>query len=398
MLKNVASVIIHFREYETIPMFANSDSNSRDSARAFVVVSLIKVILRSIERQPIRSYTNMRIKTVPRHRMLQSSIKIASASRSSSEESDADIEKDYDSIGAINVQDSCQAYALPSKILIPITTFTSPNNGMSFSSSTSTLPSLINNNNVEVMNLSTKDNPSNHIDDITTDTSAEPEDKLKDSFLYKIMTDPNFVKNIQRNKQKKFVCIFCKEEFVTCEELTNHMEAKKNESNQIVCCACKKIFAEERYLRYHQRCHSDRTKFTCDICTRKYTRLDNLARHNVLHVNPDKFCCSICNKTFTRKDLLNKHRKSHDKYNLYCVKCGRYFKSIITLGNHQKSHREVSNASNILVHKSESSVSPENLICKTENLVSAKNKVYEAYDLTLGESLVCKTDDVTHRI
>lgn len=53
----------------------------------------------------------MRIKTVPRHRMLQSSIKIhqdASASRSSSEESDADIEKDYDSIGAINVQDSCQ--------------------------------------------------------------------------------------------------------------------------------------------------------------------------------------------------------------------------------------------------------------------------------------------------
>ncbi|KAG5313027.1 AZF1 protein, partial [Pseudoatta argentina] len=308
----------------------------------------------------------MRIKTVPRHRMLQSSIKIASASRSSSEESDADIEKDYDSIGAINVQDSCQEYALPSKILIPITTFTSPNNGMTFSSSTSTLPSLINNNNVEVMNLSTKDNPSNHIDDITTGTSAEPEDKLKDSFLYKIMTDPNFVKNIQRNKQKKFVCIFCKEEFVTCEELTNHMEARKNESNQIVCCACKKIFAEERYLKYHQRCHSDRTKFTCDICTRKYTRLDNLARHNVLHVNPDKFCCSICNKTFTR--------------------------------NHQKSHREVSNASNILVHKSESSVSSKNSICKTENLVSAKNKVYEAYDLTSGESLVCKTDDVTHRI
>lgn len=340
----------------------------------------------------------MRIKTVPRHRMLQSSIKIASASRSSSEESDADIEKDYDSIGAINVQDSCQEYALPSKILIPITTFTSSNNGMTFSSSTSTLPSLINNNNVEVMNLSTKDNPSNHTDDITTDTSAEPEDKLKDSFLYKIMTDPNFVKNIQRNKQKKFVCIFCKEEFVTCEELTNHMEARKNESNQIVCCACKKIFAEERYLKYHQRCHSDRTKFTCDICTRKYTRLDNLARHNVLHVNPDKFCCSICNKTFTRKDLLNKHRKSHDKYNLYCVKCGRYFKSIITLGNHQKSHREVSNASNILVHKSESSVSSKNSICKTENLVSAKNKVYEAYDLTSGESLVCKTDDVTHRI
>lgn len=50
--------------------------------------------------------TNMRIKTVPRHRMFQSSIKIESALRSSSEESDADIGKD--SIEAINSQDSCQ--------------------------------------------------------------------------------------------------------------------------------------------------------------------------------------------------------------------------------------------------------------------------------------------------
>lgn len=53
--KNVASVIIHFCEYETIPMFANSDSHSCDSAKAFVVMSLIKVVLRSIERRPIRS-------------------------------------------------------------------------------------------------------------------------------------------------------------------------------------------------------------------------------------------------------------------------------------------------------------------------------------------------------
>lgn len=45
----------NFCEYETIPMFANSDSHSCDSAKAFVVMSLIKVVLRSIERRPIRS-------------------------------------------------------------------------------------------------------------------------------------------------------------------------------------------------------------------------------------------------------------------------------------------------------------------------------------------------------
>ncbi|TGZ53049.1 uncharacterized protein [Temnothorax longispinosus] len=348
----------------------------------------------------------MRIKTVPRHRMLRNSIKIATASRSSSDESDADIGKDYDSIKAMDGQDSCQAYSSPSKILIPLMTFISPDKEMTLSSSTSTSSSLINDdNNNEVMDLSTK-GTSNRVDDIATSTSAEPEDKLKDSFLYKIMTDPNFLNNIQRNKQiqtniqtKKFVCLYCKEEFATCEELASHMDVKKNESNQIVCCACKKTFAEKRYLKYHQRCHSDRIKFTCDICTKKYTRLDNLTRHNVLHVNPDKFCCTMCNKKFTRKDLLNKHRKSHEKCNLYCLKCGKYFKSILTLENHQKMHREPSNASaNIVVYKTESSVSTtENLICKTQNLVSAENKVCETHDSTLGESLVCTTDDVTRK-
>ncbi|XP_011630304.1 zinc finger protein 84-like [Pogonomyrmex barbatus] len=340
----------------------------------------------------------MRIKTAPKHRILQRTVRIASRS-SSDEESVTDVErKNYDSIDTIDRQNLYQAYTSPSKILLPIRKFTSSNNEMTLSSSTG-LPSLINddNNNVEVMNLSTKD-ASNHVDDITTDTSAEPEDKLKDSFLYKIMTDPNFLKNIQRNKQpKKFVCLFCKEEFATCEELTSHMDAKKNDSNQIACCACKKTFAEKRYLKYHQRCHSDRTKFTCDICTKKYTRLDNLTRHNVLHVNPDKFSCTICNKTFTRKDLLNKHRKSHEKCNLYCVKCGKYFRSIFTLENHQKTHREGSNASaNIVVYKTENLIPTENLICKTENSVS-ENKVYETHDSTLDESLVCKTEDITHK-
>ncbi|KAL0114527.1 hypothetical protein PUN28_011664 [Cardiocondyla obscurior] len=322
----------------------------------------------------------MRTKTIPRHRILQNNINIAS--RSSSEESDEDIEKDYDSM---------EIYASPSKIFFPFTTVTRPNK-MTLLSSTSTSSSLINDdNNNEAMNLSTKDN-SNRTDDIATDTSAEPEDKLKDSFLYKLMTDPNFLKNIKRNKQlKEFICIFCKDEFATYEELTNHMDAKKNERNQIICCACQKTFAEKRYLKYHQRCHSDRTKFTCDICTKKYTRLDNLTRHNVLHVNPDKFRCTICNKTFTRKDLLNKHRKSHEKYNLYCTKCGKYFRSILTLENHRNMHFGPLKApANRVVYNFESSVSTDDLICKTQNLVATENDVCEAYDLTVTKNVVCK--------
>ena len=164
------------------------------------------------------------------------------------------------------------------------------------------------------------------------------DDRLKDTFLYKIMTDPTFLESIQKHKQpKRYVCQFCKQEFPSSDELADHMYVKKDESNQVVCCACRKTFAQKRYLRYHQRCHSERAKFTCDICTKKYSRLDNLTRHNAFHVNPDKFSCSYCEKTFARKDLLNKHLKCHDnKYRFFCDTCQKFFKSPLTLDNHKK--------------------------------------------------------------
>ncbi|XP_031828536.1 uncharacterized protein LOC116425237 [Nomia melanderi] len=191
----------------------------------------------------------------------------------------------------------------------------------------------------EAVNLCKKD----HQDEDVSNPSGEADGKLKDTFLYKIMTDPTFLENIQKHKQpRKYSCQFCKLEFVNGDELADHMDVKKDESNQVVCCACKKTFAQKRYLRYHQRCHSERTKFTCDICTKKYTRLDNLTRHNAFHVNPDKFSCTYCEKTFARKDLLNKHLKCHDnKYRFFCELCQKYFKGPLTLDNHKKMFHSV---------------------------------------------------------
>ncbi|XP_033329732.1 uncharacterized protein LOC117222233 [Megalopta genalis] len=187
---------------------------------------------------------------------------------------------------------------------------------------------------IEAVNLCKKD----HQEEDPTNESMVSSGKLKDTFLYKIMTDPTFLENIQKHKQpKKYSCQFCKQEFVNGEQLADHMDVKKDESNQVVCCACKKTFAQKRYLRYHQRCHSERTKFTCDICTKKYTRLDNLARHNAFHVNPDKFSCTYCEKTFARKDLLNKHLKCHDnKHRFLCQMCQKYFTGALALDNHNR--------------------------------------------------------------
>ncbi|XP_076289224.1 uncharacterized protein LOC143213353 isoform X2 [Lasioglossum baleicum] len=192
----------------------------------------------------------------------------------------------------------------------------------------------------EAVNLCKKDHQDEDLSNLNTISSG----KLKDTFLYKIMTDPTFLETIQKHKQpRKYSCQFCKQEFANEEELDDHMDIKKDESNQVICCACKKTFAQKRYLRYHQRCHSERTKFTCDICTKKYTRLDNLARHNAFHVNPDKFACTYCEKTFARKDLLNKHLKCHDnKHRFFCQECQKYFMGALALDSHKRINHAAS--------------------------------------------------------
>ncbi|XP_066587823.1 zinc finger protein 2-like [Prorops nasuta] len=195
-----------------------------------------------------------------------------------------------------------------------------------------------NNNITKVVDLSTDSNK-NSDRVLPCNSSSSDSDRFKDTFLYQIMTDPTFLDTIQKNKQaKKHTCPFCKQEFPDDEKLDDHMDIKKDKSDQVVCCACNKAFAQKRYLRYHQRCHSDRNKFTCLICTKKYTRLDNLTRHNAFHVNPDKFPCNFCEKTFARKDLLNKHQKCHEnKMRFYCETCVKFFKGPLTLDNHNKS-------------------------------------------------------------
>lgn len=173
----------------------------------------------------------------------------------------------------------------------------------------------------------------------TSETFVPSDDKFKDTYLYQIMTDPDLLKK-RISDEKSFIksqCPHCKKEFNSETEMKDHIYFKPDGKDQLVCCVCGKFFAQKRYLRYHQRCHSERNKYQCDFCSRKYSRLDNLTRHSVFHTNPGKFPCSICDRTFARKDLLNKHLKCHEnKYKHYCEICKKYFKGPISLSNHVK--------------------------------------------------------------
>ncbi|XP_043258552.1 gastrula zinc finger protein xFG20-1-like [Colletes gigas] len=188
---------------------------------------------------------------------------------------------------------------------------------------------------VEAVNLCKKEQHENDI----SNTNEECDDKRSDSLLYKFLTDPTFLGMIRKDtKLRRYECQFCKQEFVNSDELADHMDVKKDASNQIVCCACNKTFAYKRYLKYHQKCHSEKAKYSCTICRKKYTRIDNLTRHNTVHVNPNKFWCTMCKKTFTRKDCLNNHLKSHDVDDqFFCKICQKDFEGPFTLDHHKRT-------------------------------------------------------------
>ncbi|XP_011299570.1 zinc finger protein 182 [Fopius arisanus] len=173
--------------------------------------------------------------------------------------------------------------------------------------------------------------------------------EFKDTFLYKMLTDPVFAENLKVTKNSvTYSCPFCKKQFPDESSLALHQKPMVNEANKIACCACDKTFTQKRYLRYHQRSHSERTKYTCDICTKKYSRQDNLTRHNTFHTNPDKFPCNYCDRTFSRKDLLNKHIKGHEnRFSYHCGVCDKYFKGPLSLDNHQRHyHKNIASTKN----------------------------------------------------
>lgn len=222
------------------------------------------------------------------------------------------------------------------------------------------------------------DNTDNVIEQTMEQRTNKPveqcEQRYKALYLYKIFTElfptnfENFdgltvnninVNNININNMnnvadpsgnkvcfdEKLNCLYCKKFFWTSWELKKHIAVtfvRNNLTNKFHCCACVKMFAQKRYLQYHQRTHLDGIKFSCAFCSRKYTRSDNLARHNNFHINPNKFSCLYCDKKFVRKDLMDKHLRVHEnKFRYECTSCKKFFRGPISFENHNKIYHNL---------------------------------------------------------
>ncbi|XP_071121483.1 zinc finger protein 208-like [Mytilus edulis] len=129
-------------------------------------------------------------------------------------------------------------------------------------------------------------------------------------------------------KEFKYSCDVCYKKFTKSQALRNHTkkfhEIPKTQRPKTThwCFPCGKEFELKSSLKKHQRKHTDERPYSCNICCKSFKCPQSLDRHNIIHSS---------NTT-----LIQKQKTSH-----WCFPCGKEFKRMSRLKSHQKMHSDV---------------------------------------------------------
>jgi uncharacterized C2H2 Zn-finger protein len=109
---------------------------------------------------------------------------------------------------------------------------------------------------------------------------------------------------------------------------------------------CALHFTSDALLKYHKKCHGEKSSFICPEC-----KSEDFKSFNTLHthlwrqhkVDMDLYSCKLCDfKTPILSRLKNFHEKIHsDEKNFKCD-CGKSFKNSKQLKNHAQIHKKTS--------------------------------------------------------
>ena len=78
----------------------------------------------------------------------------------------------------------------------------------------------------------------------------------------------------------------------------------------------------------------------CIQCGKHFKTVRTLTQHQKIHSGLRPHVCEVCNKSFVRKDTLQEHVKAHDpsKSNYVCQECGKVFGRRFSLQAHVMHH------------------------------------------------------------
>lgn len=189
--------------------------------------------------------------------------------------------------------------------------------------------------------------------------------RMKDLRMHKRHQVCSRLSEGDEGSQRRRVCYWCKEVFVTwleyrkhlqshngekihrCKEcsftcarpstLKEHVALKHSQEKPFACTLCSAKFAVKRRLLLHMSAHGDAKPFACQ-CGALFKRKSCLMRHQVIHDSGAKFTCSECSKTFCTASNLRDHElcKHSSERPFSCPQCGARFALKSRLNVHVK--------------------------------------------------------------
>lgn len=171
------------------------------------------------------------------------------------------------------------------------------------------------NNNNQINKNNNNNNSSLNFDDISATTATATATTTKPSSNATTTTkSKSNQKSIERKIQtktgrtkRKYLCDFCKKEFLGGNDLRKHIRIHTNE-RPFECTHCGQKFRQGGCLKNHIASqHGTTQTFTCYYCEKTFPIKERLRLHMRLHSGERPYKCDICDKRFARGGQVQFH-------------------------------------------------------------------------------------------
>ena len=140
---------------------------------------------------------------------------------------------------------------------------------------------------------------------------------------------------IEKSKPLK-KCKRCSMEFITKDELQDHMQAMHNDFR---CSVCGALLKDQDELSDHIKKHDGKDPLQCVECDKIFKKKGRLVPHMAIHTGEKAYQCEQCGKEFIHHSSFRMHLIAHkDIRSKTCTTCGVMFRSSSHLKQHVLTH------------------------------------------------------------
>ncbi|XP_001863404.2 zinc finger protein 43 [Culex quinquefasciatus] len=179
----------------------------------------------------------------------------------------------------------------------------------------------------------------------TPDSEKPFKCEICDAAFYKDYLLRNHMKYHISMEQKIFNCKDCDKSFGTAVLLRAHQQNIHGAASSWVCDICAKGFVHKSQLETHRLSHSEEgaasLKKQCERCKKWLKNKDTYTNHLKRCLAGGPVTCDICGKEAVNELALASHKRFNheDKPAFACSYCGKQFKRLLRLKEHEANHR-----------------------------------------------------------